>query len=143
MKKRRSETFIKGAAAHRRTESGYMGILLDAVTFDDWRDVVDAALRAAKQGDQSARTWLGQYLLGRPDVKAPTPLNVVVQQLNGDDPVVDRLARPVINRELFPMAHENDEWEDSVKALVAAELAERLGDGGSIASTVTAPGAAD
>ncbi len=69
----------------------------DLVTFDDWRDAVNAALAAAKQGDNSVRAWLGQYLLGRPEMKAPTPLNVVVQQLNRDDPVVDRLARPVIN----------------------------------------------
>jgi len=93
----------------------------DLVTFDDWRDAVNAALAAAKQGDNSVRAWLGQYLLGRPEMKAPTPLNVVVQQLNRDDPVVDRLARPVINRELFPMANENDEWEKGVKALVAAD----------------------
>ena len=142
MTRRRRETFIKGAATHRRTESGYMGVLLDAVTFDDWRDVVNAALLAAKQGDQSARAWLGQYLLGRPEMKAPTPLNIVVQQLNGDDPVVDRLARPVINRELFPMAHETDEWEESVKALVAAELAERIGDAGVVAAA-TSPDAVD
>ena len=142
MTRRPRETFIRGAATHRRTESGYMAVLLDAVTFDDWRDVVNAALLAAKQGDQSARAWLGQYLLGRPETKAPTPLNIVVQQLNGDDPVVDRLARPVINRELFPMAHENDEWEESVKALVAAELAERVGDAG-VAAAATVPDAGD
>ena len=142
MTRRQRETLIKGAAAHRRTESGYMGVLLDAVTFDDWRDVVNAALLAAKQGDQSARAWLGQYLLGRPEMKAPTPPNIVVQQLNGDDPVVDRLARPVINRELFPMAHETDEWEESVKALVAAELAERVGDAGE-AAAATGPDVVD
>ena len=142
MTRRRRGTLITGVAAHRRTESGYMGVLLDAVTFDDWRDVVNAALLAAKQGDQSARAWLGQYLLGRPEMKAPTPLNIVVQQLNGDDPLVDRLARPVINRELFPMAHENDEWEESVKALVAAELAERVGDAG-VAAAATGPNAGD
>jgi hypothetical protein len=73
-------------------------------------------------------------------MKAPTPLNIVVQQLNGDDPLVDRRARPVINRELFPMAHENDEWEESVKALVAAELAERVGDAG-VAAAATVPDA--
>lgn len=32
---------LKGVGAHRRTESDYMGVMLDAVTLDDWRDVIE------------------------------------------------------------------------------------------------------
>jgi len=100
--------------------------MLDAVTLEDWRDVVQGALQAAKGGDPQARSWLAQYLVGRPEAKAPSPLTVVVQQLNGADPVADKLAARVIDRELYPGMHQNDEWKDNLRALVAVELAEKI-----------------
>lgn len=90
--KKRALELIRGTATHRRTEGDYMGVLLDAVSLDDWRGVVTGALQAAKGGDPQARNWLAQYLMGRADTKAPTPLNIVVQQLNGVDPLVNKLA---------------------------------------------------
>jgi hypothetical protein len=126
MAKHRHETFIKGIATHRRTEGDYMGVLLDTVTLDDWQDVVSGALQAAKAGDPSARAWLAQYLVGKPEGKAPTPLTVVVQQWSGNDPVADKLARPIINREMYPSLRENDEWEESIRSLITAELAQKL-----------------
>ena len=75
-----------------------MGVLFDAVTLEDWREVVGATVVAAKAGDTSARMWLAQYLLGKPGVTAPAPLTVVVQQLSGRDPLVDELAAPYIDR---------------------------------------------
>jgi hypothetical protein len=126
MAKRRTPELIRGHATHRRTEGDYMGALLDTVSLNDWQDVVKGALQAAKDGDAQARNWLAQYLIGRPEGKAPTPLTVVVQQLNGADPVVDRLAKPLIDRKSYPMLHENDDWKDSVRALVAAELVEKI-----------------
>ena len=95
MAKRKQTEYIQGHATYRRTEGDYMGVLLDAVTLDDWRGVVTGALQAAKGGDPQARNWLAQYLVGRPEGKAPTPLNIVVQQLNGLDPLVNRLAKPM------------------------------------------------
>lgn len=47
--------YIRGTAAHRRTEGDYMSVLLDTVTLEDWRGVVTGALQAAKGGDASAR----------------------------------------------------------------------------------------
>lgn len=90
--KKRTLELIRGTATHRRTEGDYMGMLLDTVTLDDWRDVVQGALQEAKSGDPQARTWLAQYLIGRPESKAPTALNVIVNQLTGNDLVVNRLA---------------------------------------------------
>ncbi len=103
-----------------------MGVLLSAVTLEDWRDVVNGAKAAAKAGDPQARTWLAQYLMGRPEGKAPTPLTVVVQQLNGADPLVERLAAPTIHRQKYPGVHANDRWEAQIRALVAAELADKV-----------------
>ncbi|HRE19151.1 MAG TPA: hypothetical protein PLW86_19120 [Rhodocyclaceae bacterium] len=124
--KRKQETFIRGTAAHRRTESDYMGALLETVTLDDWRDVVAGALQAAKGGDPAARAWLGQYLVGKPETKAPSALTVVVQQWSGGDPVAEKLAKPILDRALYPSMHENDEWKEGVKSAIAAELAQKL-----------------
>ena len=126
MAKRKQTEYIQGHATHRRTEGDYMGVLLDAVTLDDWRGVVTGALQAAKGGDPQARNWLAQYLVGRPEGKAPTPLNIVVQQLNGADPLVERLAKPLIHQKTYPSLHSNDAFETHIRALVAIELAEKI-----------------
>ena len=126
MAKRKQTEYIQGHATHRRTEGDYMGVLLDAVTLDDWRGVVVGALRDAKGGDPQARNWLAQYLVGRPEGKAPTPLNIVVQQLNGADPLIERLAKPVIHQQSYPSMHTKDAYEAHIRALVAAELLEKI-----------------
>lgn len=123
---RRKQEFIRGTGAHRRTESDYMGVLLDTVSLEDWRDVVAGTLELAKQGDPQARAWLGQYLVGKPEARAPTALSVVVNQWSGKDPVAEKLAKPLIDRELYPSLHENDAWEDGIRAAIAAELAQKL-----------------
>jgi hypothetical protein len=126
MAKRKQQNLIKGTAKHRRTEGDYMAALLDTVTLEDWQDVISSTLAAAKQGDAQARAWLAQYLVGKPAGKAPTPLTVVVQQLNGDNPLVNRLSKTVIDQHKYPSLHENDVWEDQIKAIIAAELAEKI-----------------
>lgn len=47
----RKRELLPGRGIHRRTESDYMGVLLDAVSLDEWRDVVCEALKRARQGD--------------------------------------------------------------------------------------------
>lgn len=123
---KRKQSFIRGAGAHRRTESDYMGVLLDTVSLEDWRDVVTGTLQLAKSGDPQARAWLAQYLVGKPEAKAPTPLTVVVNQWSGKDPVAEKLAKPLIDRARYPVLHENDAWEDDIQAEIAAELAQKL-----------------
>jgi len=124
--KKRAPDLIRGTATHRRTEGDYMGVLLDAVSLDDWRGVVTGALQAAQGGDPQARNWLAQYLIGRPEGKAPTPLTVVVNQLNGADPLVNRLAKPLVDREKFPLLHRNDAQEVYIRGQVAAELQQKI-----------------
>ena len=128
MKNVKNTGYVKGAARHRRTENDYMGALLDAVTLDDWQEVIAATLQAAKDGDASARNWLAQYLVGKPDGKAPSPLTVVVQQWSGDDPVVNSLSKPIINRAQYPFLHESDELEDLLRTEIAVELTDKLLD---------------
>jgi hypothetical protein len=119
---RKKQNYIKGRFTHRRTEADYMGVLLDAVPLEDWRSVVVATVAAAKAGDSSARAWLGQYLVGKPAATAPAPLTVVVQQLSGRDPLVERLANPHIDRVQYPSLRANDDFKDALKARVADEL---------------------
>lgn len=122
MARRKRQTYIKGAFTHRRTESDYMGALLDVVTLEDWREIVASTVAAARSGDTSARTFLAQYLVGRPELKAPAPVTVVVQQLSGRDPLVEKLAKPHIERLEYPALHSDDDMKDAVKGLVAEEL---------------------
>lgn len=112
--------YIRGTAAHRRTEGDYMGVLLDTVTLEDWRGIVAGAMQAAKDGDPSARAWLAQYLVGKPEHKAPTPLTVVVQQLSGIDSLVDKLTRETAHSLLFP----EDDWKQSIRKNIEAELSQ-------------------
>lgn len=119
---RRKQNYIKGTFTHRRTEADYMAALLDAVPLDDWRAVITATVAAAKAGDAGARAWLAQYLIGKPGTTAPAPLTVVVQQLSGHDPLVEKLAGPHIDRVEYPTLHADDDIKDALKAQVAAEL---------------------
>lgn len=144
MARRKQQTYIKGAFTHRRTEPDYMGALLDVVTLEDWREIVASTLAAAKSGDTSARTFLAQYLVGRPELKAPAPVTVVVQQLSGRDPLVEKLAHPHIERLRYPSLHDDDEMKDAVKALVADELqALEVKKSNPVDSTVSADTASD
>jgi hypothetical protein len=115
---------IRGRAAHRRTEGDYMGVMLEAVTLDDWKAVVNNAKALAQAGDAQARAWLAHYLMGKPEGKASTPLTVVVAQLNGADPLVDELAHKVIMAAQFPET--DGDWKDEIRSLVAAEMVERI-----------------
>jgi hypothetical protein len=47
---------------------------------------------------------------------------VVVQQLSGQDPLVDRLAKPHIDPAEYPSFHADDDFKDAVKARAADEL---------------------
>lgn len=119
---RKKQSYIKGTFTHRRTETDYMAALLDAVPLDDWRAVITATVASAKAGDAGARAWLAQYLIGKPSTTAPAPLTVVVQQLSGRDPLVEKLAKPHIDRVEYPSLHADDDIKDALKAQVAAEL---------------------
>ena len=124
MARKKQQELIRGHAAHRRTEGDYMGVLLEAVTLDDWRAVIINAKTQAKAGDAQARAWLAQYLMGKPAGNAPTPLTVVVQQLNGADPLIERLTRETVHSVKFPDAERD--LKDGIRAVLAAEIAHKV-----------------
>ena len=126
MGRRKAVRLIQGTATHRRTERDFMAVMLDTVTLDDWRTVVASALQDAKGGSTQAHNWLAQYPVGRPKGDAPTPLNVIVQQLNGTDPVVNRLAKPLIDQQKYPGMHRDDAQDNHIRALITAELQQRI-----------------
>lgn len=119
---RKNQILVKGTFGHRRTETDYMGVLLDAVSLEDWCEIVKTTVAAAKFGDPGARNWLALYLVGKAGSIAPAPLTVVAHQLSGHDRLVELLAQPQIDRELYPILSENEEFKDVIKAQVEAEL---------------------
>jgi hypothetical protein len=114
---------IKGAASHYRTEDDYMSVFLETVTLEDWKEVVSCALRGAKVGNEQARAWLSHYLVGKPQGTAPTPLTVVVQQLSGENSVVKKLAKPIINEHTYPSLYLKSDTEKQIKAQVMEDIA--------------------
>jgi len=122
MATKKSTGLIQGHATHRRTEVDYMATLLETVTLDDWKSVVTGAVTLAKSGDAQARNWLGQYLVGRPESKAPTAISVVVNQLRGHDAVVDRLSTPFINRHEMPSLYAPEPFAALVTQQIKDEL---------------------
>jgi hypothetical protein len=101
-----------------------MGVLLDAVTLEDWRGIVIGALQAAKSGDPQARNWLGQYLMGWAESKAPTPLNIVVQQKHGTDKLMDTLTHDVFMKTVHPGS--NDAYKANIRAQLAQEMQKKM-----------------
>lgn len=138
-RRKEQAAYVPGTAPHRRIEADYLRTLLDTVTPNDWREVVAATLAAAKQGDAQARAWLAHYLIGKPATPAPSALTVLVQQLNGSDPIAERLAQPIIERIRYPSLHVDDDMADNIRALIAEELARKIGSDAT-ASTAVAIG---
>lgn len=124
MAKKPAPGLIPGHVTHTRTQDSYMGALLDAVSLDDWREVVTGAVQAAKSGDPQARNWLAQYLIGRPESKAPTPISVIVNQLQGSDPVVNWLADS-LTAPTFDFGYERGNRAEITQQL-RAELSEKV-----------------
>jgi len=64
---------------HPRSEADYLSTLLEAVSQEDWGEVVKGAVTAARYGDSVARNWLAQYLMGKPDARVPNPIVSVIE----------------------------------------------------------------
>jgi len=105
-----------------------MAALLDRVTIDIWNEIIDATITLAKSGDARARASLAGYLVGKPQVEAPTPLAVIVQRISGSDQLVNELATPAIYRAQWQDKEdaETDNANDTIRAKIAAELAHRI-----------------
>lgn len=52
--------------APRLVESNYLDTTFAAVSVEDWHTIVQRAVEDAKKGNSWARSWLGDYVLGKP-----------------------------------------------------------------------------
>lgn len=104
--------FVKGRCTARRTEANYLQTMLDAVTLDDWHEVITATVQAAKEGDATARGFLASYLIGKPGFDAARPAVVVVNALAGRNDVAERLATRYVSG--FASDHEREAVADAV-----------------------------
>lgn len=119
------KNMLQGSSTHLRTEHDYMGAMLDSVTLQDWREVCKGALELAKTGDAQSRAWLGQYLVGQASQKAPTPVTVILGQLQGENKVVDTLTR-VLTPSKFDFPDENALQKAQIKERLRIELQEKI-----------------
>jgi len=63
--------FIKGNGGgpgrpNKQREGRYYDVLITTVTFERWKKIVLKAAEQAERGDQAARKWLADYLIGAP-----------------------------------------------------------------------------
>jgi hypothetical protein len=77
----------------RAVERQYLAALSDAVSLDDWRDVVQAAVVAAKEGDGKARDWLTRYLVGENPLTLADLAADEAAELGAERDILERMAR--------------------------------------------------
>lgn len=84
----------------RQTEAAYLVALSEAVTVEDWQEIVRVAVVAAKSGDAQARKWLSDYLLGvnPPQAERPTLARAHAITAAGADEVEEELEGLEIDR---------------------------------------------
>ncbi|NLE76760.1 MAG: hypothetical protein GX605_08415 [Chloroflexi bacterium] len=73
-----------GPGRGRRTaEERYLQALTRRVKLDDWRAIVDRAVADAKAGDDRARRWLSDYLIGKPTEYVQADVTTAGEPLQG------------------------------------------------------------
>jgi len=64
--------FIKGQSGNpagrpkKEREERFYEVAITAVSFTDWREIIEKAVAQAKRGDPTARKFLADYLIGPP-----------------------------------------------------------------------------
>ena len=76
----------------RAVEREYLAALSESVTLDDWREIVKAALAAAKQGDGKARDWLCRYLIGEKPLTLTDLAADEAAELGAERDILERIA---------------------------------------------------
>ena len=57
---------VGGGRPRRATEEIYLHGLISLVSKERWQAIVDKAIAQAERGDDRARRWISDYLIGRP-----------------------------------------------------------------------------
>ena len=73
----------------RSIEREYLAVLGEAVSLDDWHDVVVRAVADAKKGDHQARVWLAKYGIE----EKSTLLDVAAKEQRGFTPEAELAAK--------------------------------------------------
>lgn len=72
-------------------EERYFDILMTACTFADWQRIVEKAVEQAKRGEDRARRWLADYLVGaaeqRLDITSGGEKIIQVEYINTPYPI--------------------------------------------------------
>lgn len=64
--------FVKGeykggpGRPRKEREERFYEVAVTSVTFQDWKEIILAAVKQAKRGDSQARKFLADYLMGTP-----------------------------------------------------------------------------
>jgi hypothetical protein len=66
--------FVKGGPGgpgrpKKQVEQEYFDLTVGGVSPDDWQAIVKRAVKQAKEGNGYARSWLSDYLMGKPTQK--------------------------------------------------------------------------
>jgi hypothetical protein len=84
-------------------EIEYMNILKNGVTADDFKKIVATACSLAMAGDWKAREWIGNYLIGKPnltlELRSPDAilLNQLLKQLEASGTSASELFEELLN----------------------------------------------
>jgi hypothetical protein len=83
--------FVKGHPSvtpgrpKKSREERYYKITMTTCTFDDWKLIVERAIKDAQKGDASARKWLSDYLVGVPETPLSGGVEILVRYVGKDD----------------------------------------------------------
>jgi hypothetical protein len=119
---RKKQSYIKGTFTHRRTEADYMGVLLDAVPLEDWREVVSATVAAAKAGRRHRTRLAGAIPGGQAGRDRTGPADGHCAAAFRSRSLVERLAKPHIDRANYPSRGANDDFEGAMREQIGSEL---------------------
>jgi len=103
----------------RAVEQDYLAVLGDAVSLDDWRDVVARTVSDAKKGDARARDWLANYLIGSDPIQLA---ELAARELRGatSESFVDDVASKQAN---------DEQWAATTKLLLGDLMTRQMPSG--------------
>ena len=70
----------RGGRPKRAVETRYLKALSDAVSPEDWLEIIERAVVQAKDGEWRARAWLSNYLIGTPVQKISAEIEVIASK---------------------------------------------------------------
>lgn len=79
-----------GGRPKRPAAERYLRALEQGVTLAEWKEIVEKAVSQAQKGDSRARTWLSEYLIGKPiqrtEISGPDGKPIETKQTHDVDP---------------------------------------------------------